>query len=146
MEMLTKEKASHRTNNPKPDIPSRAFKFATNTMRLDILAVLGVLAAPALADSVEIETICNGSNCNLNIGTWRSNTAHYFGLNCNSGCRSFSKIPAFSTACFDWYRTRGHFYFQGQGKRCLKEVSRKEYSCGAQWCRKQVWDEVPCSW
>jgi hypothetical protein len=113
-------------------------------MRLDILAVLGVLAAPALADSIEINTTC-AVNCN-SVGVWRANGASYSGLNCNTGCRSFSKIPAFSSVCFDWDKTRAHFYFQGQGKRCLKEVSRKEYSCGAQWCRKQVWDEVPCSW
>jgi hypothetical protein len=114
-------------------------------MRFDIFAVLGALAAPALADYIIIDTTCTLS-CN-SVGVWHASNAEYSGLNCNTGCRSFNKIHAFDSVCFDWDNKRAHFYFQGQGKRCLREVSREEYLCGPfASCRRQKWDEVRCSW
>jgi hypothetical protein len=86
--------------------------------------------------------ICDSSNA-----LWH--TAYgAFPINANEGCRD-PDVPGMTSICFDWGNGRGHFYFQGQGKRCFRKWSDLEV--GLCWdelgrCSILRWNEVACTW
>jgi len=111
-------------------------------MRLSTIA-LPLLAAHAAADQVLVYTTC-GLVCNSQHAIWNTNFGHYR-IDANEGCRSSGQVPSLRSFCFDWGRERAHFFFSGQGKRCLKMRSSLGFGhtgVGS----AQRWVEVPCTW
>lgn len=66
------------------------------------------------------------------------------------GCHTNPGVPALNRLCMDFGKRRGHFTFNGQGKRCLKETSNKFEHCSDDFawatCSTLYYDEVKCTW
>jgi hypothetical protein len=110
------------------------------------------LAAAGAADKVTILTKCAplpGFPC-LSHGLWTTDYGGNFFMDAGEGCRNPSGwVPGMNTICWDWGNARGHFYFDGQGKRCIKEFAAVGTGgCGRQGegCTAQRFNEVPCTW
>lgn len=116
-------------------------------MRLPIFAVL---AAAAAADWVRVDTWCDPFHCSSETAKWYASNEEFW-VNANEGCRD-PMHPNLSSLCMDWKNSRGHFYFKGQNKRCL----RKEADYGFNWgsncdgittkCSRSEWRETACTW
>ena len=48
-----------------------------------------------------------------------------------------------NTLCMDWNNPRAHFYFDGQGKRCIAQNSESTDQNGVV---HAIWLEVLCNW
>ena len=121
-------------------------------MRLPALAIFAPLVALVAADYMVVNTICLlGSGCTSQNGMWYSGYGTY-PINANDGCRNPGEIPAMYSICVDWANPRGHFFFNGQPKRCLRKTEDGEYWCPSPaprlipTCYRSVWSEVACTW
>jgi hypothetical protein len=120
-----------------------------NTIALSVLAL--ATTGVAHEDYMHVLTRCHPMNgaCS-SIGLWRTGFG-WHPLSADDGCRDNQEIP--NLLCMDWAAARGHFYFTGQNKRCLKrfsrvdigacrnDISRADYNCDI-----SLWIEVPCTW
>ncbi|KAJ4287882.1 hypothetical protein N0V88_007500 [Collariella sp. IMI 366227] len=96
-------------------------------MRLTTPALLTtLLATSALADSMVVYTVCTGDkgtgDCRHNQAAWYSGFESGY-IDANEGCRD-PNVGSMNNLCMDWGNWRGHFYFDGQGKRCIKHKAR----------------------
>jgi hypothetical protein len=71
-------------------------------------------------------------------------------LDTNEGCRN-PGIPHMNNICFDWGNGRGHFNFDGQGKRCFRKhqstVNTGKCGYGGNFnCYVSEWYETNCTW
>jgi hypothetical protein len=112
-------------------------------MRLPTLAVLVSLAALAAADYMDVTTTCPTPFACASTGLWHTDFSSYYGIDANEGCRDPPGVPGLNSLCMDWENQRAHFFFDGQGKRCLKKGP--DYDCMNGNCRSR-WSEVACSW
>ncbi|KAF6753784.1 hypothetical protein DFP72DRAFT_393797 [Ephemerocybe angulata] len=107
-----------------------------------ILALLSSTASVFAVDHLRTSTGPNG----VSGGTWTtSNGAVYGNLNVNEGCRTLA-VPGMTDFCIDWANRRAHFYFEGQGKRCMRQTTSDSYNCNGGTCHRGEWDEVFCNW
>lgn len=118
-------------------------------MRLPTFAALAALAATAAADSMTVYTWCNIFTCSSTNAVWHASWGD-FGLNANGGCRD-PPDPNMYELCMDWNNNRAHFYFYGQGKRCLRKTVDVSHNWGSGCgidvsCYRSEWTEVGCSW
>ena len=123
-------------------------------MRLNAVALSFLaLATTIVADEMTVLTYCHwtGTFCSSAWGLWRSAYGSYW-IDANEGCRD-PDPPGMNTICMDWGNSRAHFYFDGQGKRCLTKWSDLGIgSCdsgdynGSGSCSIQKWKEVACTW
>lgn len=113
-------------------------------MRLPTLAALAPLAALTAADYMDVTTTCNNvGNC-YSTGTWYTDFAFYYGVDANEGCRDSSAVvPSLRSLCMDWGNQRAHFFFDGEGKRCLRK--NPDYQCILATCTGR-WKEIACTW
>ncbi|KAK4464432.1 hypothetical protein QBC42DRAFT_284416 [Cladorrhinum samala] len=105
------------------------------------------LAARVSADRMIVFQYCFFTACS-SPGTWY--TAHgSYDVDASEGCRN-PDVPGMTQLCVDWGKSRGHFYFLGQNKRCIRETSSDFQTCsddfGFATCSDVYWDEVPCTW
>ncbi len=116
-------------------------------MRLSALAVLAPIFALAAADYMVINTVCTVSSCNNLDGSWHSAYGTNY-VDGTGGCQDPPYVPGMYELCIDWSRNRAHFYFDGQGKRCLVQTEYAyDPNCPSNWsCYRSVWSEVGCSW
>ncbi|KAK5652240.1 hypothetical protein OQA88_10737 [Cercophora sp. LCS_1] len=82
-------------------------------------------------------------------GIWHSAYGHQ-PINAAPGCRD-NPIPGMTSMCLDYDARRGHFYFSGQGKRCLRifayDASGMTCSFDNRWiCGLVRFEEVECNW
>ncbi|KFY24848.1 hypothetical protein V491_01994 [Pseudogymnoascus sp. VKM F-3775] len=67
-----------------------------------------------------------------------------------NGCHTNPGVPSLNRLCMDFDNGRGHFQFNGQGKRCFKETSNDFQHCSDDFawatCSKIYYDEVKCTW
>lgn len=66
------------------------------------------------------------------------------------GCHTNPDVPHMNRLCMDFGNDRGHFQFNGQKRRCLKETSNDFQHCSDDFawatCTKLYYDEVKCDW
>ncbi|KAF6741207.1 hypothetical protein DFP72DRAFT_772588, partial [Ephemerocybe angulata] len=63
------------------------------------------------------------------------------------GCQDLRNcVPRLRELCIDYGNRCTHFYFNGQGKRCLGEVVRTWLNCNGGDCWMEEWNEVGCMW
>ncbi|KAH6869714.1 hypothetical protein BKA70DRAFT_1131620 [Coprinopsis sp. MPI-PUGE-AT-0042] len=111
---------------------------------LTAILVTALSTGSALADHMTTYTgcpligACNSPGKFITaFGTWD--------VDANEGCRD-PDVPGMYQLCVDWGNNRGHFFFDNQAKRCLRQVSSTAYGCGGGTCWCGEWDEVGCSW
>ncbi|KAK3899491.1 hypothetical protein C8A05DRAFT_18079 [Staphylotrichum tortipilum] len=109
------------------------------------VALLVTLATLAAADYMVVETYCDVFNCTSQNSVWYTAFGSY-PINANEGCRDPSDVPGMNQLCMDWGRQRGHFFFDGQGRRCLRKTEDKENHCAGAVCHRSIWSEVACTW
>jgi len=118
-------------------------------MRLPTLAVLAPLVSFAAADKLVVNVECNTIRCSYLDGRWHSAFGKYF-VDGKDGCHDPPYVPGLNDLCLDWALGRGHFYFDGQRKRCLSHHGRydqPDYVCPPNTnCFRWTWDEVACTW
>lgn len=137
--------------DPEPGRPHPYYRMRSGSL---LLAGLAWLAPSAVADWLETTWSCDAdllrvcgplsqpySHFHTDFGSYHVNTA--------GGCHSTS-VPAMTDFCIDWDKSRAHFKFSGQNKRCLTTPRNGERftddSCNAIECWRDVWTEVPCTW
>lgn len=121
-------------------------------MKLSTVAVslLG-LASRAAADYMTVLGSCPFDDwypCDWTQGIWRSSYGNYY-ISGEGGCHDPAYVPGMNQLCLDFWHNRGHFYFDGQGKRCLSLFSSLNIGSCKQdnWCYYiQRWEEVTCTW
>jgi len=120
-------------------------------MRLQAaLATLAALVSLAAADRlrVDIEEDLNG-NFNYFNGRWDSGYGTY-PVDPRDGCQDPPDVPGLNNLCLDWnaQHRRGHFYFDNQGKRCIKftGVSWRDPCPAQKVCNTWYLEEVQCTW
>jgi len=129
-------------------------------MRLQAPALLAAALGASVATADHLLVFAKGCrnwgdpNCDYSLGNWYS----AFGINVvdgRSGCRSNPGPPGMTQLCLDYVNMRGHFYFQGQGKRCIWVHEWYNNWCadpgvaqmvGTDVCYSTKWIEVDCSW
>jgi hypothetical protein len=101
-----------------------------------------------MADKLIVSQYCFTLAC-TNSGTWHTNYGTHYFIDADDGCRD-TDVPAMYQLCMDYSKGRGHFFFEGQGKRCLKETSNDWAHCSDDFqfatCTTIYYDEVPCTW
>ncbi|PKS05495.1 hypothetical protein jhhlp_008873 [Lomentospora prolificans] len=111
-----------------------------------VIAALG-LATTAAADRMIVSSYCFTLACNHN-GEFITDHGRYR-VDASDGCRD-PDVPAMKRLCIDQKRARGHFQFNGQGRRCMKETKSDFKTCSDDFqfasCSTSYWDEVPCTW
>jgi hypothetical protein len=112
-------------------------------MKLNIPALLATVlcARTVAADSFHIVTKCDNFHCNSQ-GTWKSGFGYSGHFDANDRCHSTGP-SGMSLFCMDWSNARGHFYLNGQGKRCMADAYTTEVHAGT-WLAN--WEEVACTW
>jgi hypothetical protein len=119
-------------------------------MRLSILAALAPLVSLAAADSMVVYVFCTTSSCNYMDGRWQSAFGEHF-IDARGGCHDPPNVPGMNNICIDWAHNRAHFFFDGQGKRCLQHqewnadngCAGYESQCSSY---TSIWREVACTW
>ncbi|KXX75775.1 hypothetical protein MMYC01_207442 [Madurella mycetomatis] len=103
-------------------------------------------ATTVAADEMTVVTTCPlFGACNSFNALWHSAYDNFW-VNANEGCRDPSH-PDMTELCMDWGNQRAHFYFAGQGKRCLRLFSSVGIGqCYGAPCTIQRWHEVTCNW
>ncbi|KAK3898276.1 hypothetical protein C8A05DRAFT_19109 [Staphylotrichum tortipilum] len=118
-------------------------------MRLPTLAVLAPLVGLAAADKLVTTVICMaGVQCSYINGWWTTGYGSYWATG-TDGCHwaDMTTVPSLENWCLDFANNRGHFYFYGQGKRCLRVVSFTQTSYSPSETQfAMVWEEVTCTW
>ncbi|UKZ74919.1 hypothetical protein TrVFT333_002589 [Trichoderma virens FT-333] len=110
-------------------------------MRMQYLSALTALSSGVTADYLNVVTNCGVfGNCGSEKAVWYTDFG-YNPVDANEGCRD-PNIPNMNTLCMDWGNRRGHFFFDGQGKRCIQERAVAEYGDFS----FSTWAEVVCSW
>ncbi|KAK4039563.1 hypothetical protein C8A01DRAFT_16471 [Parachaetomium inaequale] len=109
-------------------------------MRLPTLAVLASVVPIVAADYMLVLTSCLNGRCGSQ-GWWTTVEDTYW-VDANEGCRD-PDVPSMWSLCMDWGNQRGHFFFEGQPKRCIRKVSEGWAEYGM---TSSNWDEVPCTW
>jgi len=125
------------------------------------LATLAALVSLAGADRllVDVETKAwDFDNLELSRAYWEAfdgiKKARY-SVDPRNGCQAPPHLPAMRQLCLDWHpdRLRGHFYFHGQGKRCISYKNNKaseffpRHPCPVgKSCSTWEITEVPCTW
>lgn len=118
-------------------------------MRLDILAVLG-LATTVTADAISVYSNCippGGAGCADHRGVFYTGYGGY-PFDARDGCKS-TGVPGMNEFCIDWTNLRGHFRFDGGGKRCFVQTfNRKDVPCTMSYwsCSFTTWVETGCTW
>ncbi|KAK4039695.1 hypothetical protein C8A01DRAFT_36318 [Parachaetomium inaequale] len=112
-----------------------------------LVAAALAFAATASADSLIVHQYCLTLACN-NPGTWHSAYGDFF-VDAGEGCRD-PDIPGMWSLCIDEGNARGHFYFDNQPKRCIKQTDNDFEKCSDDYqfatCSVIYYDEVPCTW
>ena len=108
-----------------------------------LLPLLGLITGAA-AEDVDIVTYCDPfSGCTSQTAMWHSIWGH-FRINANEGCRDARPdVPGLNSICFDWGNQRAHFYYDNQGKRCLRQWSSNSLFGSTS---MQRWKEAACTW
>ncbi len=108
------------------------------------LAALASFATIAAADSFEVGTVCGYGSCD-SWGWWNTCCGRYWVDDANDGCHygTYIGVPGMNTLCMDWNNRRAHFYFDGQGKRCIAQNSESTDQHGVV---RAIWLEVLCNW
>lgn len=117
-------------------------------MQFQVGALLTALVATVAADRIEVFSNCGPFGCNRSSATWYNDHDQQFYVNGNDGCRD-PDVPGVYQVCFDWGkdRKRGHFYADGQGKRCFRQYSEFQHTyCGTGECYTTWFTESPCNW
>ncbi len=117
-------------------------------MRLPTLAVLAPLIPLAAADKLVTTVICLPSLCSYINGWWYTGYGSYWALG-TDGCHGADQngVPGLQDYCLDFSRSRGHFYFTNQPKRCLNVVSWEPIeNTPTQTTSLMTWEEVACTW
>ena len=117
-----------------------------------VATVLGA-AGLAAADSMTIfHQNCHRINgCDKSVATFHTAYGSY-SINGNPGCYYDQRVPGQTELCIDGAPNyRAHFYFSGQGRRCLVWDGNvvPGGDCGAQatgHCYYHNYVEVGCSW
>jgi hypothetical protein len=111
------------------------------------LAALASFATIASADSFEINVYSTTPDY-PKWGYWTTCCGSYYIL-ARDGCQYNNPdgttvgVPGMNTLCMDWTNLRGHFYFDGQGKRCIAQNSETHSPSGM---ITVIWFEVLCTW
>ncbi len=120
----------------------------TPAMRLHLPLLLTSLASTCTADYMR------AFRPTASVCLWRLNQSQFqtdygtYVVDASDGCRT-SGVPAMVEFCVDWPRARGHFRFNGQGKRCMRWTSTSTYPCGTflgDYTEVSMWTEVACTW
>ncbi|KAF6753798.1 hypothetical protein DFP72DRAFT_1010272 [Ephemerocybe angulata] len=114
-------------------------------MRLSsVAAILVTLSSTGLVLADHMTTWTGASNSS---GRWFSAFGQHDIPAANGGCQNLNDhVPGLVELCIDYGRQRAHFYFNGQGKRCLRQVSQTAYNCNGGTCVAREWDEIGCTW
>lgn len=116
-------------------------------MHLPVLPALVLLATTAAAEHMFVSEYCATLVCNRN-GRFVTNWGD-FQVDAGDGCRG-TPVPNMVEWCIDTQRERGHFRYEGQGKRCMVVESSEWQRCSDDWawatCASEVWKEVNCTW
>ncbi|KAF6741884.1 hypothetical protein DFP72DRAFT_1023583 [Ephemerocybe angulata] len=104
-------------------------------MRLSsVAAILVTLSSTRLVLADHMTTWTGASNSS---GRWFSAFGQHDIPAAKGGCQNLNdRVPGLVELCIDYGRHRAHFYFSGQGKRCLQEVSSTPYNCNGG-CRER---------
>ncbi|OBT61324.1 hypothetical protein VE03_09544 [Pseudogymnoascus sp. 23342-1-I1] len=119
-------------------------------MRFNIPVALAALALAngATADRL-IVSFYNYLGASTYTGTFVTDYDSYI-LGDVNGCHTNLDVPSLNRLCMDFGNQRGHFQFNGQGRRCLKETRNEFGRCADDnsWatCTKIYYDEVKCTW
>jgi hypothetical protein len=117
-------------------------------MRLLLPLLLTSLASTCTADYMRaFRPTASVCLCQINESQFTTDYGTYH-VDASDGCRS-TGVPAMVDFCVDWPRQRGHFRFNGQGKRCMRWTSTSQFSCNTifgDWCEVSMWTEVTCTW
>ncbi len=112
------------------------------------LATFGFLAS-VVADRLDTVHYCrlDEPGCHTQ-GTWHSGYGTYMITSVPDGCGGVP-VPGMKTLCLDLPENRGHFFFDGQPKRCLDRTDTTTWrECpNAENCATlATWNEIPCTW
>lgn len=111
-----------------------------------VAACFAAAASVVSADRLIVEHDCWLYNiCQMKSAKWHTDHG-VFDVNGNDGCSSWGP-PHIREICVDWAMGRVHFYFNGQGKRCLRKQA--DYAIDCAWpgkCVRAEFNEVPCDW
>ncbi|KAK4443011.1 hypothetical protein QBC34DRAFT_431095 [Podospora aff. communis PSN243] len=119
-------------------------------MHLPTIASILVLATTAAADSLVSYTECAlwgfSWSCKSHRAVWfAADGGHSVSA---EGCTQGA--PGMRELCVDFDNWRGHFYYHGQGKRCIVHKHRLnlnyDWSNAAGDTLMDNWDEVKCTW
>ncbi|KAK4237957.1 hypothetical protein C8A03DRAFT_15533 [Achaetomium macrosporum] len=109
------------------------------------LAVLASFATIAAADYLETFTTCPWIGSCDSEGWWYTCCGRY-SIYPTEGCHYYNSdnvgVPDMNTLCMDWNNRRGHFLFDNQPNRCIKQTSERQENG----VTIGKWDEVPCTW
>ncbi len=126
-------------------ILDNAAKMQLNVASLVTAAL--AFATTASADSMIVYKYCFFLACS-SPATWSTAYGDY-SIDSGDGCRD-PDVPGMWQLCIDDANVRGHFYFDGQNKRCIRETSDDFQHCSDDFkfatCSTVYWDEVPCTW
>jgi hypothetical protein len=116
-------------------------------MFLRTLALLAPLVSLAAADTLEVKVDCDVNACSYLDGAWHSAFGTHY-VNGADGCHDPPYVPGLNNLCLDWAHGRAHFYFDNQGKRCLRldRYDQPDFCAPNRNCFRYWWEEVACTW
>lgn len=110
-----------------------------------ILPAMLTMASMVAADKLITYTTCGAFGCSSD-GRWFSDSAQYR-IDANEGCHDWPGPWGMRQLCMDWGNKRGHMYFEGQNKRCIRKGG--DYDCTGYYNWSETcadWNEVGCDW
>ncbi|EQB51511.1 hypothetical protein CGLO_08942 [Colletotrichum gloeosporioides Cg-14] len=107
-------------------------------MRFSIAIITATLAAVCAADRMVTSRSCSSQlGCSYS-GEYFVNSGRNFTFSDRGGCKTRG-IPEMAEFCIDYGKSRAHFRFNHQHKRCLKVTARGPGT-------RSEWSEVRCDW
>ncbi|KAK0644672.1 hypothetical protein B0T16DRAFT_392976 [Cercophora newfieldiana] len=114
-----------------------------NSAPLSLVSMLLVQGAWATDYMVAYSQCRQSGTCQMRGVRHKDQSSHIIN-NLLSGCHSNTGVP---NICIDWPRRRGHFYFNGGGKRCITHQGESGAPCEQNHiCRMHNWVESLCAW
>ncbi|KAI8161828.1 hypothetical protein K4K50_000958 [Colletotrichum sp. SAR 10_71] len=107
-------------------------------MRFDIAIITATLAAGCAADRMVATYYCEGRSCWYR-GEYSVNSGRKFTFVDWGGCNTRG-IPEMAEFCIDYGKSRAHFRFNHQNKRCLRVTATRASGTITEW------SEVGCNW